>query len=361
MTKIENEKVCHGYVESFHGKLTSITAAGNVYGVAKKANVYGVVIKYDEYDEEEYKLFYHDIVAGLKYVRKHLFRPNKAVFNFSFGNIYNSTQYEEKREILEELQTIITEMSNEGAVFVAAAGNESTDTAIFKKEGLHNVPACFDDVISVGGIQNNVKIDMIVVPNDGYYDDTMKTDWYTVDKRSNYGEEVDIYAPFWMHYHGDIYFEEIVYKYVSSILGVEISDICDVEPIERGFLTKDIEFVISGTSFSSPIVAGVAATIMSENPHIKFTSKKMLEYLTDIGEKGIISGVPEGAPNVFISNGKRTVLSSNNKYNGCGPHAGNKKCGLGNYCTIDGQCKRDENKCTFNKDLFNCLLKKLKN
>jgi len=362
VTKSKNDKICHGHESTFHGKLTSITAAGNVYGVASKANVYGIVIRYNEYDDnDDYQYFYHDIIAGLKYVRKHLFRPHRAIFNFSFGEYFNITEYEEKREIFEELQTIITEMSNEGAVFVAASGNESLDTSTLKEEGIHYIPGGLNDVINVGGVQNNIKIDMIVVPNDGYYDDTMKTEWYVVDKRSNYGEMVDIYAPFWMHYDGDIYFEQKVYEYVSNLLGVDIGLVAEVSPLDKGYLVEDIEFMISGTSFASPIVAGVAATVISENPHIKFTTKTMLEYLIKTGEKDIIAGIPEGASNVFVNNGKHTVLSSDDKYNGCGPRAGNKKCGLGQCCTVDGQCTRDKDLCVLDHKFKKCTFKVVKN
>ena len=57
----------------------------------------------------------------------------------------------------------------------------------------------------------------------------------------------------------------------------------------------------SGTSFSFPIVAGVAATIMSENPHKKFNTKK--KKVRWFGLKGIIKDVDEDQPNIFINNG----------------------------------------------------------
>eukprot|EP00833_Pecoramyces_ruminatium_P008363 jgi/Orpsp1_1/1182395/evm.model.c7180000081125.1 len=102
---------------------------------------------------------------------------------------------------------------------------------------------------------------------------------YRVAHYSNYGKKVDIYAPGCF---------EVEYRDANG---------------------EDHKEIAHGTSFASPIVVGVAATIMSENPNIKFNSKKMLEYLTDIGEKNIIEGILEGDPNVFINNGKHSVYS----------------------------------------------------
>lgn len=41
----------------------------------------------------------------------------------------------------------------------------------------------------------------------------------------------------------------------------------------------------AGTSFASPIVAGVVATIMSKKPYLQFTTNKIREYLKESGLK----------------------------------------------------------------------------
>ena len=81
---------------------------------------------------------------------------------------------------------------------------------------------------------------------------------------------------------------------------------------------KDVEEVVDGTSFSSPIVAGIAATVMSEFPYYNFTTKKMREHLTKIGVRNIIKGIDKNHPNVFVNNGKHINYRQSDKYNTCG-------------------------------------------
>eukprot|EP00833_Pecoramyces_ruminatium_P015427 jgi/Orpsp1_1/1189459/evm.model.d7180000072208.1 len=112
---------------------------------------------------------------------------------------------------------------------------------------------------------------------DVYSNKIMNPEHYRVASFSNYGKKVDIYAP------GHV---EIEYRDVNGV---------------------DQKKVVSGTSFSSPMVAGIVATIMSENPDVQFDKKKMIEYLTEMGEKNIIEGILEGNPNIFINNGKHSI------------------------------------------------------
>jgi len=43
---------------------------------------------------------------------------------------------------------------------------------------------------------------------------------------------------------------------------------------------------------------------MSEKPYLQFTTKKMREYLKEIGLKDIIKRIHKDHPNYFLNNGK---------------------------------------------------------
>ncbi|OUM67164.1 hypothetical protein PIROE2DRAFT_5429 [Piromyces sp. E2] len=247
--KISNEKICYNEANKDHGTRVSITAGGRISGAAKKANIYGVL--FDKYNMA-------NKAAAMQYIKDNLFGPNKAVFNFSHGGIidYNPNEIiKYDREF--ELINVLTE---EGAIFFASAGNNSE---------LRYRPCTSENIICVGGVAVNYEYISFLE--------------YTVDEKSNRGKGVDIYAP-----------------YSISIF------------INYDFDNDEINYMIyRGTSFSTPLVAGVVATIISENKNIDFNKEKMLAYLNQIGLHDIIKGLPEGAPNLFINNGNHIVYDSN--------------------------------------------------
>jgi len=296
---------CHIDFPDDHGTEVADVAAGLVHGVANKANVYGFVLN------EQDTLHEADVMAGLEYIKANLFRAYKAVINLSLGGFFKIS---EKNETLEYLQELITEMSNAGAVFVVAAGNEAVEVY---NEDADEVcyPCAFKDVICVGavdtvGINGNEEPtwEMISV-------NEMKSENYVVTDYSNYGKLVDIYAPG---------YARVEYKTKQN---------------------KLLGGIDGGTSFSTPIVAGVAATVMSEHPKTKFTTERMLVYLKKLAEKDIVQGLFPTDNNFFINNGKHTVYSANNIYNGCGLYAGNKMC-EDSCCSLDGYCTTDKISCS---------------
>ncbi|ORY26378.1 subtilisin-like protein [Neocallimastix californiae] len=274
------------YMERSHGTMVATVAGGMIRGVAKKANIYGILIDY---------YFNLNVIAGLRYVKEHLFRPGKAIFNFSFGRYIDMDRFENESLYI-EYKNLIKEMTEEGAIFICSAGNENAHI-VDNEYKLIKEPCSIDGEICVGGIGN---------PDD----DTrmMKSNQYVKDIESNYGKEVDLYAP----YHVQVEYQDNKFNYVNK-------SVC-------------------GTSFSAPIVAGVAATIISENPGVQYNSWSMLKHLTEIGEKDIITDLPKGDPNVFINNGKHTVYSNNDTYMGCGVYSGNMKCPNHEVCSTDGHC-----------------------
>ncbi|OUM59374.1 carbohydrate-binding module family 18 protein, partial [Piromyces sp. E2] len=271
-------KTCVNNSSNSHGTKIA-TILGGVYdGVAKNANIYG--IEMTEYSTE-------NIDAALEYIRDNYFKRNKSIFNFSFGGFYDN----QGRGTFKSEQEFISQMSSMGAVFVASAGNKNQ---LVKSYNSIHLPSQLNNVISVGGVAskdfNDVKSKIQKAPN------------------SNYGEGIDIFAPY--------------------TVKISIRD-------KNNNLINNSDF--SGTSFSTPIVSGVAALVMSEHSNISFDTESMLEYLTMIGQKDVISNLSKNTKNLFLNNGKHIVYSMDNVYYGCGIYAGLSTCGS-NCCSSSGYC-----------------------
>ncbi|ORX83265.1 subtilisin-like protein [Anaeromyces robustus] len=290
-----------------HGVNVAIMAGGLTFGVANKANIRAIHL--DDYAVSNL------ISSLLNLMNDPLFKPNKSVFNMSFG-AYNSINYltDDSTQLFQE---IVDYLSNEGSIFISSAGNDSKNVhTVNNGVEEYMLPCCLNSVTCVGGINNNNLNDI-----------TLEKE-FTIESRSNYGECIDIYAP---------------YRAIST------------------YKTTDGEIkenkIIEGTSFGAPLVSGVVATILSEYPDEKFTSDSMLKYLREIGEKNCIKGIEKDDPsNVFINNGKHIVYSKDSIYNGCGIHAGNKGCPNNQCCSIDGKCSdKNSNVCKINNGCqLNC-------
>ncbi|OUM60239.1 carbohydrate-binding module family 18 protein [Piromyces sp. E2] len=298
--------VRHNY---YHGEYVSDAAAGLIHGVASKANVYGVAFN---------AVNYKNAMAGLKYVRDNLIRPHKTVLNLSFGNYYHIQEdVKVKMDIINEMKSVVTEIIEKGAIVVAAGGNEGINS-YHEENNQQSLPCSVEGVICVGAIDTvgANKFMKWTVPEGDMVTKEMNTTNYRKVWWSNYGKVVDIYGPGYIH--------------------VEFKDKDD----------QDIDKVVYGTSFTAPVISGVIATIMSENPHIEFTSSTMWNHLKKISQKNVIKGIPDkDYPNFFINNGKHVVYSGDNIYHGCGIQAGNKGCGHDKCCSLDGKCTRDRTLC----------------
>ncbi|OUM64767.1 carbohydrate-binding module family 18 protein [Piromyces sp. E2] len=272
-----------------HGKNVSDIAGGNIHGSAKFANIYGVGITKNENGTH----YTSDTIESLQYVLKKMIRqPNKTVINMSVGSFLEKTS-----KLFELYYNVINEITKKGAIIVTSAGNGNKNVERGKK--LH-VPCAFNNTICVGGIKSS-KISEI-------------NSSYSKSQKSNFGKLVDIYAPYNVN----------------------------VEFKEDGKIKKGR---VSGTSFSSPLTAGIIATIMSDNSNTVFTTKTMLKHLLD-------SGIPftvDGLTKKVVNNGKHIVYSSNGQYNGCGISAGNTPCSETSnpisISTVKDRCGQAYGKC----------------
>ncbi|KAL6605519.1 peptidase S8/S53 domain-containing protein, partial [Neocallimastix sp. 'constans'] len=92
---------------------------------------------------------------------------------------------------------------------------------------------------------------------------------------------------------------------------------------------------VSGKSFSTLIVAGIAATIMSENPGIKFNKEKLVKMVIDSSMKNVIHNLGSSdTPNRLVNNEEVSIYRNENKKS-CGKGVGS--CSEG-CCTKNGVC-----------------------
>ena len=252
-----------------HGKEISISIGGLTQGAAKKANIYGIVLAMDGQDGEEFDD--ESLLLGLDYLLNNIpMRPHKSVINISLGDFYNV----QDTRFLDYMTKIFNKFSENGVIVVSAAGNNGEPVYNVEEDKI-SLPCALDSVVCVGAIDNVGYFN----PN-GVFDFTgkMHPENYSRGVFSNYGNEVNIYASGFIIFNGE---------YVSEVY-------------------RNKKLIGAGTSISSPIVAGVVASIMGEHPEIQFDTQSMISYLTNNGEKDIIENIPEG-PNVFINNGKHSV------------------------------------------------------
>jgi len=247
-----------------HGEFTSNIIGGIKEGVASKANIYGFSLHCDDTLVGESLLYEtFEYFATLKY------RPNKSIINLSLA-FYSSIANIELTKLTKKYLDVVV---NKGVIIVSSAGNgvnyyEFGEPVI--GEDYMILPCVFDNVICVGGIDNYGR------DKKRYDSKEMITANYRKWSVSNYGKEVDIYAPVTGEYAMKNKNNKLEYRRFQ------------------------------GTSLSTALVSGVIATIMGEHTDTKFDIKSMKAYLKKIGLNNVISGIPEG-PNLFINNGKHLV------------------------------------------------------
>lgn len=198
------------------------------------------------------------------------------------------------------LEDKVKEMVNAGYIIIVSAGNDSSDACSYTY-----YPG-FKDVISVGAINNkSLKVN-----------NTMES-VYKYANYSNYGRCVFIYAP------GT----------------VRITNY----PSDEGLIKK------SGTSFSSPMVAGLAATIMADQSEINFDTELMKKALIDLSLKDAISDLKDDSFNRIANNGKHSIYQPHR----CDDPSNQYACKNG-CCSKYGHCV--DPKTEFSKSKSLCLL-----
>jgi subtilisin family serine protease len=259
---------------NIHGELTSDCVAGIKHGVASKANIYGIGLTVEGREGEENNN--ENFLLSLDYILKNIkMEPHKSIISLSMGGFFSLND----TEFYNYMQKIFKKFSELGVITFVSAGNGGRKVVDVENDAIY-LPCALDDVICVGAIDTNGSDRDPTIPDELYYSKKMDPINYFRAYFSNYGEQVKIYGP-----------------------GYAYAEFQDWE--------NNVENLFAGTSFTTPLVAGVAATIMSEHTEIDFDTQSMAEYLISNGHKNILGNIPEGE-NVFINNGNKVVLIKNN-------------------------------------------------
>jgi len=255
-----------------HGVMTSSVVGGTTYGVAKKANIHMIATEYETIDD----------LAAFDFI-KQKGKPHKTVINISRSG---------EEEFSDSIQNKINELTDYGIIIFVAAGNDSSDCCeinenYFGLSKYSHLYGSYENVITVGALEFTRERNKKDISR-AYY--------------SNYGPCVDVYAP------GKVIAANS-YKGYSNFTLAE------------------------GTSFATPIVTGVAATLMSEHPEIDFTYQSMKKLLIDMSIKDVIDYLPSGTPNHLINNGKHTIYEPFK----CNDPSGKYNC-KSDCCGKNGRC-----------------------
>jgi len=212
-------------------------------------------------------------------------KPHRTIINISRGV---------GLDISHTVQDKFEELTEYGFIFVVSVGN-------------HDSNFCYKDQIYTG-FSTAIK----VASTNSIINDKNMEKAYIRAAYSNYGSCVDIYALGQTLYPLDTGIYEINGNRYNSTYG---------------------------TSLSSPLAAGVIATLMSEHPEVEYTLESMKQLLIDLSIKDIIAGIQsDDTPNRFINNGKKIVYSPVSVYEGCGASSAYSKCPEGSCCSSTNQC-----------------------
>ncbi|HEY0141869.1 MAG TPA: S8 family serine peptidase [Thermoanaerobaculia bacterium] len=216
-----------------HGTMVASLAAGRTVGVARNATI--VPVKVNGCDNE---ISYDALLAGFNYVRQTATPP--AVVNMSgYRFVAPCPSYAERptEQCLTTTQTstleeAINSVVNAGIPVVASANN-------FGREACDTVPPSLSRRRAINTAQPGVPLKGRVISVGALHKDQLNGLWDQRTPTSNRGDCVDIWAP------GD----RIVSASTQSLDGYN-----------WGTLT--------GTSYAAPIVSGIIARLMSEDPSL---------------------------------------------------------------------------------------------
>jgi len=279
-----NKKIEYYHID--HGAKVSDIAAGIKHGVASGANIYGVSIPADP----DGSVYISDVYQALEWIKEIYIRPHQTIINLSNGFKINLEKMDEFYEKYQQYKLIIEDITKKGGIIVSSAGNNKE---YLDGETELMIPCELNDVICVGGIDNNSI----------YLNSTVESDKNKIYNRhisSNYGNNVNIYAPY-----------RAIFEYVQS------SDY------------KYVKINENGTSYSSPIVAGLIAQLISQNPNKIYNKDDALKELLNNSKENYFyytDKYNKYHKAIIANNGKHIVYSPDNIYYGCGILAGNRSC-----------------------------------